>query len=94
MFIYSNRNRHLVLKGLVDLAFILMATECRSKTDMHPSWEIGIKILQKIMKIHHETVATVLQALIDKTIADRLHIFQYAGTNVYYNVIFLKCPKL
>jgi len=67
------------LKGLVDLAFILMATENKSKTGIHPSWQLGAKILQKIMKKHHETVATVFQILIDKIIGGGLCISQYTG---------------
>lgn len=69
----------MVLKGLVDLAFVLMAVENKTKTDMHPSWQIGMKILQKIMKKHHETVATIFQMLIDKIVAGGSCISQYTG---------------
>ncbi|XP_014472318.1 PREDICTED: Fanconi anemia group I protein isoform X5 [Dinoponera quadriceps] len=79
----SERDRHLVLKGLVDLAFGLMATECKSKTGAHPLWKIGIKVLQRIMRKHHETVATVLQTLIDKIIASGLSISQYTDCLAY-----------
>lgn len=56
-----------------------MATEYKSKTGMHPLWQIGIKVLQRILKKHHETIATVLQTLIDKIIAGGLSISQYTG---------------
>lgn len=92
---YSNRDRHLVLKGLVDLAFILMATENKSKTCAHPSCQLGIKVLQKIMKKHHETVAIVFQTLIDKIIGGGLYISQYTGksfmsflNNLYYICVY------
>ncbi|XP_011335090.1 Fanconi anemia group I protein homolog isoform X2 [Ooceraea biroi] len=77
------RDRHLVLKGLVDLAFILMAAENKSKTGTHPSWQLGTKVLQKIMKKHHETVATVFQTLIDKIIGGGLCISQYTDCLAY-----------
>ncbi|XP_011143561.1 Fanconi anemia group I protein [Harpegnathos saltator] len=73
----SEKDRHLILKGLVDFTFVLMATEHKSKTDTHPLTQIGIKILQRIMRKHHETVATVFQMLIDKIIAGGLFISQY-----------------
>ncbi|KYQ49928.1 Fanconi anemia group I protein [Trachymyrmex zeteki] len=79
----SNRDRHLVLKGLVDLAFVLMAVENKTKTDVHPLWQIGTKILQKIMRKHHETVATIFQMLIDKIIASRSSISQYTDCLTY-----------
>ncbi|XP_018402667.1 PREDICTED: Fanconi anemia group I protein [Cyphomyrmex costatus] len=79
----SNKDRHLVLKGLVDLAFVLMAVENKTKTDIHPLWRIGTKILQKIMRKHHETVATIFQMLIDKIIASRSSISQYTDCLAY-----------
>lgn len=56
-----------------------MTTEYKSKTGAHPLWQIGIKMLQRIMRKHHETVATVLQTLIDKIVAGGLSISQYTG---------------
>ncbi|XP_071633870.1 Fanconi anemia group I protein isoform X1 [Temnothorax longispinosus] len=79
----SNRDRHLVLKGLVDLAFVLMAAENKMKTGAHPLWQIGTKILQKIMRKHHETVATIFQKLIDKITAGGSCIFQYTDCLAY-----------
>ncbi|XP_032678232.1 Fanconi anemia group I protein isoform X3 [Odontomachus brunneus] len=79
----SEKDRHLVLKGLVDLAFVLMATEQKSKTNAHPLCQIGVKVLQRIMRKHHETVATVLQTLIDKIIAGGLYISQYTDCLTY-----------
>ncbi|XP_018371290.1 PREDICTED: Fanconi anemia group I protein [Trachymyrmex cornetzi] len=79
----SNRDRHLVLKGLVDLAFVLMAVENKTKTNVHPLWQIGTKILQKIMRKHHETVATIFQMLIDKIVASRSSISQYTDCLAY-----------
>jgi hypothetical protein len=81
-----------VLKGLVDLAFVLMAVENKSKTGLHPLWQIGIKTLQKIMRNHHETVATVFQTLIDKIMAGGSCISQYTGKIFkYFNIlVFVK----
>lgn len=75
-----------MLKGLVDLAFVLMALETKSKTGAHPLWQVGIKILQKIMRKHHETVATVFQMLLDKIIAGGLCISQYTGIIFKYKL--------
>ncbi|KAL6423840.1 hypothetical protein ACFW04_010347 [Cataglyphis niger] len=84
----SDRDRHLVLKGLVDLAFVLMSVENKSKTGVHPLWQVGMKILQKIMRKHHETVATVFQMLLDKIIANGSCISQYTDCLAYM------CQKL
>ncbi|CAL1679736.1 unnamed protein product [Lasius platythorax] len=84
----SDKDRHLVLKGLVDLAFVLMAVENKSKTGAHPLWQVGMKILQKIMRKHHETVATVFQTLLDKIIAGGSSISQYTDCLAYM------CQKL
>lgn len=80
----SEKDRHLVLKGLVDLAFVLMATERKSKTSAHPLCQIGVKVLQRIMRKHHEAVASVFQTLIDKIIAGGLYISQYTGKILQY----------
>lgn len=79
-----------MLKGLVDLAFVLMSVENKSKTGAHPLWQVGMKILQKIMRKHHETVATVFQMLLDKIIANGSCISQYTGIIFKYSDI-LKC---
>jgi len=67
------------LKGLVDLAFVLLAVENKTKMNVHPLWQIGTKMLQKIMRKHHETVATIFQMLIDKIVASKSSISQYTG---------------
>lgn len=85
ILIYSNRDRQLVLKGLVDLAFVLMTVENKTKTGPHPLWQIGTKILQKIMRKHHETVATIFQMLIDKITAGGSCISQYTGKICKYS---------
>ncbi|XP_072767209.1 Fanconi anemia group I protein [Anoplolepis gracilipes] len=79
----SDRDRQLVLKGLVDLAFVLMAVENKSKAGAHPLWQVGMKILQKIMRKHHETVPTIFQALLDKIIAGGSCISQYTDCLAY-----------
>lgn len=84
----SDRDRHLVLKGLVDLAFVLMTVENKSKTGAHPLRQVAIKILQKIMKKHHETVAIIFQTLLDKIIAGGSCISQYTDCLTYM------CQKL
>lgn len=69
----------------MDLAFVLMAIENKAKTGAHPLWQIGIKVLQKIMRKHHETVATIFQMLIDKIIAGGSCISQYTGRMYKYS---------
>jgi len=79
-----------VLKGLVDLAFVLMAAENKSKAVPHPLWQIGLKTLQKIMRNHHETIATVFQTLIDKIMAGGSCISQYTGKIFkYFNILIV-----
>lgn len=67
-----------------------MAAENKSKTGPHPLWQIGIKMLQKIMRIHHETVATVFQTLIDKIMAGGSCISQYTGKK-FLNILIYIC---
>ncbi|KAL0110270.1 hypothetical protein PUN28_013728 [Cardiocondyla obscurior] len=81
--IEASQDRHLVLKGLVDLAFVLLAVENKTKTSIHPLWLIGTKILHKIMRKQHETVATIFQMLIDKIFASGLCISQYTDCLAY-----------
>ncbi|XP_076759564.1 Fanconi anemia complementation group I [Xylocopa sonorina] len=64
----SNKDRHLVLKGLVGLAFILMSADQKSKNGATATWPIGSKIIQKIAKKRHETIPVVLEELITKIV--------------------------
>ncbi|CAL7938106.1 unnamed protein product [Xylocopa violacea] len=64
----SNKDRHLVLKGLVGLAFTLMSADQKSKNNAAATWPIGSKIIQKIVKKRHETIPVVLEELITKIV--------------------------
>ncbi|XP_043276970.1 Fanconi anemia group I protein [Venturia canescens] len=73
----SNKDRHLVLQGLVELAFVLMDTDSRMKDDEHQLSELGIRIIQKLIRKRHEIGATVLRKLADKIISGGSAISQY-----------------
>ncbi|KAH0548377.1 Fanconi anemia group I protein [Cotesia glomerata] len=66
----STKDRHLVLKGLVDLAFVLLETKSKVQDpEEYSLHDIGNKILQKLLKKRHEIGTTVLQILTKKIIA-------------------------
>ncbi|XP_015179338.1 PREDICTED: Fanconi anemia group I protein homolog isoform X2 [Polistes dominula] len=80
----SIKGRHVVLKGIMDLAFVLMDTEHStgkiSKCTIH---KIGIQILQRLLKKKHEICGPVLQLLTDKIVAGGLLISQYTDCLAY-----------
>ncbi|XP_043519623.1 Fanconi anemia group I protein isoform X2 [Frieseomelitta varia] len=65
----SNKDRHLVLRGLTNLAFTLMNDDQKSKNNAITTWHIGSEIIREIIKKHHETAPLILQELINKIIA-------------------------
>ncbi|KAK1122548.1 hypothetical protein K0M31_008998 [Melipona bicolor] len=65
----SNKDRHLVLRGLTNLAFTLMNDDQKSKNNAITTWHIGSEIIREIIKKRHETVPLILQELINKIIA-------------------------
>ncbi|KAI4488492.1 hypothetical protein M0802_011598 [Mischocyttarus mexicanus] len=80
----SEKGRHVVLKGIMDLAFVLMDTEhSTGKNSKYSIHKIGIQILQKLLKKKHEICGTVLQLLTDKIIAGGLLISQYTDCLTY-----------
>lgn len=78
-FLFSNKDRHLVLQGLVDFAFVLMDSDNRLKTDDHHLSDLGIRIVQKLIRKRHEIGATVLRTLTDKIVSGGSAIAQYTG---------------
>lgn len=75
----SNKDRHLVLKGFVEFAFVLMNCDRRAKDEDNQLYEIGIRILQKLIRKRHEIGATVLQKLTDRIVGGGSTISQYTG---------------
>ncbi|XP_076677421.1 Fanconi anemia complementation group I isoform X2 [Andrena cerasifolii] len=65
----SNKDRHLVLKGLTGLAFMLMSTDQKGKNNATVVWHTGSEIIREVIKKRHETVAFMLQELVDKIVA-------------------------
>ncbi|KAL2748702.1 Fanconi anemia group I protein isoform X1 [Vespula maculifrons] len=85
----SDKNRHVILKGIMDLGFVLMDTEhAGGKVNKYPTHKIGIQILQRLMKKRHEICGSVLQLLTDKIMAGGLLISQYTDCLAYM------CSKL
>uniref|UniRef100_A0A0C9QHI6 Fanci_0 protein n=1 Tax=Fopius arisanus TaxID=64838 RepID=A0A0C9QHI6_9HYME len=79
----SNKDRHMVLKGLLDLAFVLMDTGKPKEGEDNQLHEVGVKILQKLVKKRHEVGATVLQNLTDKIVAGGAAISHYIEVLAY-----------
>ncbi|XP_008558987.1 Fanconi anemia group I protein [Microplitis demolitor] len=74
----STKDRHLVLRGLVDLAFVLLETKSKLQdTEEDSLHDIGNKILQKLIKKRHEIGSTVLQSLTKKIIAGGTVVTQF-----------------
>ncbi|XP_078053426.1 Fanconi anemia complementation group I isoform X2 [Augochlora pura] len=79
----SNKDRHMVLKGLVQLAFALMSTSQKFKHNTSVLWNTGAEIVREIIKKRHETVATVLQELIDKIVVGGTPTIHYTDCLKY-----------
>ncbi|KAK2584369.1 hypothetical protein KPH14_006755 [Odynerus spinipes] len=80
----SDKDRHVILKGIMDLGFVLLDTEQSvGKVGKYSMHKIGIKILQKLMKKRHEICGSVLQLLTEKIVAGGLLISQYTDCLAY-----------
>ncbi|XP_076651610.1 Fanconi anemia complementation group I isoform X3 [Halictus rubicundus] len=79
----SNKDRRMVLKGLIELAFVLMSTSQKFKHNAAVLWNTGTDIIREIIKKRHETVSTVLQELIDKIIAGGTPMVHYTDCLKY-----------
>ncbi|XP_012250897.2 Fanconi anemia group I protein [Athalia rosae] len=77
----SIKDRHMVVKGLVDLAFMLMGVGVRwmEESYMSAAWDIGNRIIQKLIKKRQEIGSTVLQALNDKIMSGGASVTQYTN---------------
>ncbi|XP_043789127.1 Fanconi anemia group I protein isoform X2 [Apis laboriosa] len=79
----SNKERHLVLKGLTNLAFTLMSADQKSKNTATAMWCIGSEIIREIIKKRHETIPIVLQELINKIVAGNMPTVHYTDCLKY-----------
>ncbi|KAK0173374.1 hypothetical protein PV328_006584 [Microctonus aethiopoides] len=72
----STKDRHLIIKGLVDLAFVLMESKSKENEEnlLH---EIGIRIIEKLVRKRHEIGPTVIQSLTNKIVASGTSVSQY-----------------
>ncbi|XP_029045832.2 Fanconi anemia group I protein isoform X1 [Osmia bicornis bicornis] len=73
----SNKDRHLILKGFINLAFALMNSDQKLKNNGTIVWCIGGEIIREVIKKRHETVATVMQELVNKIVAGGTSITHY-----------------
>ncbi|XP_058794927.1 Fanconi anemia group I protein homolog [Phymastichus coffea] len=64
----SNKNRELVLKGMVNFAFALLGIDKKAGSDSHLPWDYGSKIIQKIAKKRSDATATILEILVSKIV--------------------------
>ncbi|XP_043247785.1 Fanconi anemia group I protein-like isoform X2 [Colletes gigas] len=79
----SNKDRHLVLKGLTGLAFTLMNTDQKVKNSIKVVWSVGAEIIREVIKKRHETVAIVLQELVHKIVANGIPTIHYTDCLKY-----------
>ncbi|CAK9794572.1 Fanconi anemia group I protein [Anthophora plagiata] len=80
----SNKDRHLVLKGLTSLAFMLMSVDQKLKGNTTTAvWCTGSEIIREVVKKRHETVPTVLQELINKIVAGGTTTMHYTDCLKY-----------
>lgn len=76
---YSNKDRLLVLKGITSLAFTLMSTDQKLKNNVMVVQCVGAEIIREVVKKRHETVAIILQELVDKIVAGGIPTTHYTG---------------
>ncbi|KOC59133.1 Fanconi anemia group I protein like protein [Habropoda laboriosa] len=80
----SNKDRHLVLKGLTSLAFMLMSADQKLKGNTTTAmWCTGSEIVREVIKKRHETVPIVLQELINKIVAGGMTTTHYTDCLKY-----------
>ncbi|XP_054003453.1 Fanconi anemia group I protein isoform X2 [Hylaeus anthracinus] len=79
----SNKDRHLVLKGLTDLAFMLMSSDQKVKNNATVVWSVGSEIVREVMKKRHETVVIVLQELVHKIVGGGISTTHYTDCLKY-----------
>ncbi|XP_011502172.1 PREDICTED: Fanconi anemia group I protein homolog [Ceratosolen solmsi marchali] len=79
----SNKDRQLILKGMVDFAFILLSTERKVVVVNYLPWSYGNKILQKIARKRHDAAGTILELLVDKIVRSGSNTFQYTDCLAY-----------
>ncbi|KAL7305316.1 hypothetical protein TKK_0002446 [Trichogramma kaykai] len=79
----SNKDRQLVLKGLVDFGFVLLGIERKCPTEKHLPWEYGSQILQKISRKRQDAGGTVLEILVDKIVRAGSNVTQYTDCLTY-----------
>ncbi|KAG7201026.1 hypothetical protein KM043_003378 [Ampulex compressa] len=72
----SDSDRHLVLQGLMNLAFVLM--DQKSKNSSSAFCELGVKMLQRLVRKRREMVVVVLQLLIEKIMGSGIVVSHYA----------------
>lgn len=70
----------MVLKGLVDFAFVLLSIERKTGIESHLFWNLGHMILHKIISKNSEAGDTVLKIVIDKIKHAGTNVNQYTGT--------------
>lgn len=63
----------------MNLAFALMNSDQKLKNNATVVWCIGGEIIREVIKKRHETVATVMQELVNKIVAGGTSIIHYIG---------------
>ena len=89
----SNTDRQLVLKGMVDFAFVLLSVERKAGVEQHLPWDYGCKILQKIARKRHDAGGTILENLVDKIVRGGTQVIQYTGAANSFRPLISKIMK-
>ncbi|XP_012153284.2 Fanconi anemia complementation group I isoform X2 [Megachile rotundata] len=84
----SNKDRHLILKGFMNLAFALMSSDQKLKNNTTVTVRIGAEIIREVIKKRHETIATVMEELVNKIVAGG------ASTIYYIDCLNYACREL
>lgn len=81
---FSNKDRQLVLKGMVDFAFVLLGFDRKASNENHLAWDFGCKIIQKIARKRDDAGATILDILVGKIVGCATSVTQYTGNFYKY----------
>lgn len=80
-----------MVKGLVDLSFLMMGVGTKLGDEVHTGtlWDIGNKILQKLIKKRFEIGPTVIQCLTDRIIRGGAAVSQYTSNQTIDKRFFI-----
>ncbi|KAJ8664238.1 hypothetical protein QAD02_005900 [Eretmocerus hayati] len=79
----SNKDRQLVLKGMVDFAFVLLGVDRKANSENPQSWDYGTKVLQRIARKRLDAGGSILEILVNKIVQGGVNVIQYTDCLAY-----------